>query len=162
MTKLIPLIYFYAVSLVGLVLLIIGIFADVHFLVNKFSYAEYPLPYSGAERCVQPQPVPLMNGETAPETGGTTSAGGSMGTTMKVEKGTAKIAEPMPSGDPSMIIHTVPYQMPNSYYNDCLKQVALERKQAEVGDMEKGITYTLVGLIVFSLHFYYARKKSTA
>ena len=156
MQRLIPLIYFYIVSLIGLIILIVGIFSDVHFLVNKLSYTDYPLSYDTTQRCIQPQPYPLMKGAAVPAAGG--AIGGQTGG-VRVEKGvTTKIVQPMPSGTPTPVEIMQP--VPNYYYTDCLKQVADERKQAEVADLEKALSFTIVGLIVFSIHFYFARKKS--
>jgi len=135
MSKLIPLIYFYLVSLAGLVILVIGVFASVHFLVNIFSYADYPLPYETATRCMYPQPFPLMKGVSG-------SGSASLG-----------IAQPINPGGPMQI-------WPPTYNDDCFQKVALERLQTKTQDLEKAVSYTLVGLVLFATHFYFARKKS--
>ena len=49
--KTISIIYFYLVSIIGLVLLVIGIFHAVTFGVNNFVYDKYPLRYGGLDRC---------------------------------------------------------------------------------------------------------------
>ncbi len=159
MQKLIPLIYFYTVSLAGLGLLIVGVFADVHFLVNKLSYSEYPLPYLVVAPCVQPEPpMPIMMQGSGVTTNGTVSSGA-----VTIEKGVVtKTLQPVPSGAPTIapVQITSRAVMPNFFYANCEKQTAEERKQAEVADLEKALSFTLVGLILFSIHFYYARKKS--
>jgi hypothetical protein len=116
MPKLIPSIYFYVVSLIGLILLIIGVFSDVHYFVNVSSGSVYPLPYSGPERCVVP--VPAISG--APE---------------KQTPDAQKV------------------------YQDCLKSVEEERRTTQRNDLEKALSYTIVGAIVFGIHFYFARKQ---
>jgi len=116
MHKLIPTIYFYTVSLIGLVLLIIGIFASIHFVVNITQFSNYPLGYNPIDRCQTPQPVPA--------------------------KGTT---EP--------VISTVSKE-------DCLKEVDQERQLLKTQDLEKAVSFTIIGSIVFSIHFYFARKQS--
>lgn len=111
MQRLIPTIYFYVVSLIGLILLIIGVFADVHYLVNASSGPLYPLPYGTEARCS----IPLAPGEKQ-----TTSS--------------------------------------QQIYNDCKQQLEEERRLTKRNDLEKAVSYTLIGLIVFGIHFYYARK----
>ena len=111
MQKLIPTIYFYAVSLIGLVILIIGIFGSIHFLVGITAYDKYPLGYTPESRCIQPAPV---------------------------EK-----------GNPD-----VPTQQ------QCLKDVEVERAARKADDLEKALAFTTVGLIVFGIHFYFARKNA--
>ena len=51
MGRLISLIYFYLVSIIGLILLIIGIYNIVTFTVNSIQYDKYPLRYAGNEEC---------------------------------------------------------------------------------------------------------------
>lgn len=115
MHKLIPTIYFYTVSLIGLVILIIGIFASIHYIVNTIQYPVYPLGYGVESRCGQlPAPV---KGET------------------------------QPLGSPS--------------YANCLQDVEQERQQLKTQDLEKSISFTLIGALVFGIHFYFARKQST-
>lgn len=73
MGKLISLIYFYLVSIIGLILLIIGIYNAVTFTVNITQYEEYPLRYVGNEECGYParsaEPIkPIDNAVLAPTT----------------------------------------------------------------------------------------------
>ena len=49
--RLVSIIYFYLVSILGLVLLIVGIYNGVSYIVNTTQYDEYPLRYGGIERC---------------------------------------------------------------------------------------------------------------
>lgn len=114
MHKLIPTIYFYIVSLIGLVLLIIGIFSSIHYIVNVIQFPTYPLGYGVAERCQTPLPVPTK-GETQP---------------------------------------TV------TSNQDCMKEVQEERQQLKTQDLEKALSFTLIGAVVFGIHFYFARKQS--
>ena len=116
MHKLIPTIYFYTVSLIGLVLLIVGIFASVHFIVNITQFANYPLGYNPIERCQIPQSIP--------------------------DKGTTQ-----------PVISTVSK-------DDCLKEVDQERQLLKTQDLEKALSFTIIGGLVFSIHFYFARKQS--
>ena len=51
MGRLISLIYFYLVSIIGLVLLIIGLYNAVSYTVNITQYNKYPLRYAGNENC---------------------------------------------------------------------------------------------------------------
>jgi len=51
MGKLMSLIYFYIVSVIGLVLLIIGLYNAISYGVNTSQYDEYPLKYVGNENC---------------------------------------------------------------------------------------------------------------
>jgi len=116
MHKLIPTIYFYTVSLIGLILLIVGIFSSIHYVVNTTQFSKYPLGYGVEERCQTPLPVPTK-GETQPTI--TTN-------------------------------------------QDCVKEVEQERLQLKTQDLEKAISFTLIGAVVFGIHFYFARKQSRA
>ncbi len=51
MGKLISLIYFYLVSIVAIILLIIGLYNLVSFGINTAFYDKYPLQYAGNEDC---------------------------------------------------------------------------------------------------------------
>lgn len=42
----------------------------------------------------------------------------------------------------------------------CLKQQEQERKQHKIDDLKNAVTFTLVGVILFSIHFPLARKQS--
>lgn len=122
MQKLIPTIYFYVLSLIGFILLIIGIFASIHYVVNVTQYAKYPLGYDGPQRCAMTPGT--MQSPASPEN---------------------EITKPV---------------LEQTSREDCLKGIEQERKQLQVTDLEKAISFTLIGLIVFGIHFYYARKKT--
>lgn len=51
MGRLISLIYFYLVSVIGLILLIIGLYNSVSYGFNVTQYDKYPLRYAGNENC---------------------------------------------------------------------------------------------------------------
>ncbi len=116
MHKLIPLIYFYLLSLIGMILLIFGVFFTTHFLIGNFAYDQYPLKYGNESRCMTPS-------------------------------------------------YPVPAKGENNEYSsdemrkDCLATLKDERQQTKIEDLEKSISFTLVGLIVFGVHFYFARKQ---
>lgn len=113
--KLIPLIYFYLLSLIGMVLLIIGVFHSIHFIAGISVYERYPLEYGGAERCLI-QPAPVSEKET--------DAAFSSEQARK----------------------------------ECLDGLEEERMRTKAKDLEESIAFTVVGLLVFSSHFYLARK----
>ena len=63
MGKLISLIYFYLVSIIAIILLIVGLYNVVSFGINSAMYDQYPLRYSGGEDCsylVQTEPSKAM------------------------------------------------------------------------------------------------------
>lgn len=111
MQRLIPTIYFYILSLVGMVLLIIGLFTTVHYIVGVSAYPKYPVPYGNESRCTI-QMLPADKSSVTPE---------------QVRDG-------------------------------CLKDLDTERVIAKANDLEKSISFTLIGLAVFGIHFYFARK----
>lgn len=109
--------YFYTLSLVGFVLLLIGIFASIHYIVGVTQYSQYPLGYSTATRCLP-------------------------------------MAEPVPTGT------VVPKKSaPNMAYLECMKGIEQDREALQTADLEKAFSFTLIGLLVFGLHFYLARKQ---
>lgn len=72
MGRLISLIYFYLVSVIGIILLIIGLYNAVSFGVNSIVYDKYPLRYAGNEDCsyltqstVPAKPITPPDGTTA-------------------------------------------------------------------------------------------------
>src|SRR5579883_2509854 len=58
--------YYYTLSLVGFVLLIVGIFASIHYVIGVTQYSQYPLGYSTATRCL-PMAEPVPAGTVAPK-----------------------------------------------------------------------------------------------
>ena len=110
----IPTIYFYLLSAVGMVLLIIGLFKTTHFLSGVMFFDKYPLQSYSETRCENmPQPV-TENGKTLP-----------------LQKETMDL---------------------------CLKSLEKERLATKQNDLEQSISFTIIGLLVFSTHFYFARK----
>jgi hypothetical protein len=125
MQKLIPTIYFYLLSLIGMGLVIIGVFNAVHYVVGVTAYEKYPLPYGGDDRCAY-MPVP---------------------------------AEPviMPT-DGSMSVAPTNPKIDAEAKEACLEGLESERQREKIKDLEEAISFTLIGLVVFSSHFYFARK----
>lgn len=97
-----------------MILLIIGIFNSIHYVVGITAYDEYPLSYGGEERCyVQPAPVERE---------------------VQSQESEKEVRE------------------------RCLEGLEEERRRTKVDDLEKSIAFTTIGLLVFSSHFYFARK----
>lgn len=121
MQRLIPTIYFYVLSAVGMGLFIFGLFNTAHYIVGITAYDKYPLRYGGEEsRCLyMPRPI-LPEGAVQEESN------------LDSEK---------------------------KQKEECLKNLEIERKNTKVSDLEKSITFTGIGLLVFSTHFYFARKQ---
>lgn len=119
MQKLIPTIYFYVLSAVGMVLFIIGLFNSIHYVVGITAYDKYPLRYGAESRCdYMPRAVPI---EGVKETASNTAN----------EK------------------------------EDCLKSLGKERETTKADDLEKSLAFTIIGFLVFSTHFYFARKQKS-
>jgi hypothetical protein len=124
MQKLIPTIYFYVLSAIGMVLFIVGLFNSIHYIVGVTVYDKYPLGYGPDSRCeYMPKPV-LLEGQTQP--------------TQSDKEEEKKIKE------------------------ECLKSVETERQSKKVDDLEKSIAFSVIGLLVFSTHFYFARRQKTS
>lgn len=114
MQKLIPTIYFYLLSAVGMVLIIVGLFNASHFIAGTFVYEKYPLRYGTEyERCEYRSEL--------------------VGIDVKPQAAFSK--------------------------EDCYKGLESERQQKKVEDIENALAFTLIGLFIFSLHFYFARKQ---
>ncbi|MDO8583099.1 MAG: hypothetical protein Q7R51_01050, partial [bacterium] len=45
---------------------------------------------------------------------------------------------------------------------DCLKSLEKERSTTKADDLEKSISFTAIGLLVFLSHFYFARKQKSS
>ena len=122
MQKLIPTIYFYVLSAVGMVLFIIGLFNSVHYVVGVTSYDKYPLRYGAETRCdYMPRAVSLEGPRETQDTKGTEDA-----------------------------------------KKDCLKSLEKERETTKADDLEKSLAFTIIGFLVFSTHFYFARKQKSS
>ena len=125
MQKLIPTIYFYVLSAIGMVLFIIGLFNSIHYVVGITAYDKYPLGYGPDSRCEYMMTKPaLPEGQTQPT---------------QSDKDAEKKAK-----------------------EDCLKSVETERQNKKVDDLEKSLAFTIIGLLVFGSHFYFARKQRTS
>lgn len=121
MQKLIPTIYFYLLSAVGMALLIIGLFNAVHYITGITAYDKYPLRFGAESRCDY-MPVPAM-------------------------KEAASTESDLASSEPK---------------EDCLKGLEKERQVTKADDLEKSIAFTVIGLLVFGTHFYFARQQRKA
>ena len=42
---------------------------------------------------------------------------------------------------------------------DCLKSLEIERQNTKKDDLEKSIAFTAIGLLIFGVHFYFARRR---
>lgn len=129
--KQISLVYFYIVSAAALALIIIGIFNSVNFLINVTQYKDYPLRFQN-EDCSSIYPVPM------------------------------KIAPPpaasIDQGYP--IIATQSAEEITRQKELCQKQIDAQRKKQKLDDLKNSITFSLVGLILFLIHFPIARRNS--
>ena len=122
MQRLIPTIYFYLLSAIGMVLLIIGLFNSVHFITGISSYDKYPLRQGAESRCDY-MPVPV-------------SIDGTKEKVATKEKDETK--------------------------ENCLKSLEKERANTKADDLEKSISFTAIGLLVFLTHFHFARKQKSS
>jgi hypothetical protein len=129
--KLIATIYFYLISAGALVLIVVGIFNGVNFIINSTQYEKYPLRYGGISNCdyavdgqyYGDRPIkamaPMQNGESTPSA-------------QEIQR--AK--------------------------EQCLKNEEAERVEHRVDDLKNAVTFTLVGLVLFLIHFPQAKKRS--
>src|SRR3989344_6860568 len=120
--KTIATLYFYVISAGSIVLMVIGIFSIVNFVINSTQYDKYPLKY------------PQGTCETYPYKFG-----------------------PYPAMEREMLA------TPSAAELEKQKQICLEQeeklsKQQRIDDMKNAITFSLVGLILFLIHFPMARK----
>lgn len=120
--KLIHTIYFYVVSFMALVILVIGIFKSVNYGVNVSQFSKYPLPYS------QPcdfGPYPMKAPGVMGEPGASVSA-----EELKLQK------------------------------EQCLTNQETESKKQQIHDLRDALAFTLIGGLLFALHFPVALRKS--
>lgn len=120
--KIIAAIYFYLVSAGSLILIVVGIFSIVNFIVNSTQFKEYPLPYY--ENCEN------QVGFTRP-----------ISPDMKSEAS-------MSAEEREKILQR------------CQASLDERRIQQRVDDLKGAITFTLVGLILFGIHFPLARRQT--
>ena len=118
--KLIGIIYFYVVSVISLVLIIIGVFHIISFSLNITQFEKYPLLY-GEDRCT---------------------------------------IVPAPVSGPDMKQLPIDATASAQQKSDCLAQLEMERKQRKVNDLKNAIAFPLLGIILFSIHFPIALKRS--
>lgn len=45
---------------------------------------------------------------------------------------------------------------------DCIKSLEKERATTKADDLEKSISFTAIGLLIFLTHFYFAKKQKTS
>jgi hypothetical protein len=131
--KTIATIYFYIVSAASLALIVIGIFNGVNFFINSTQFDKYPLRYYG----------PAVDCETS------------------FGPYPAKVA-PAPfgvTGDMNMLATPSAEELRKQKEN-CEKQQEYDRKQHRVDDIRNTLTFTLVGIVLFLIHFPQARKHS--
>lgn len=132
----ISLIYFYLISTISIVLLVIGIYHLVTFAINAISYDKYPLRYAGGEDCEYlygkyPRGVDVVT--VAPN--GSTTPGGTV----------------IPSPSPEEM---------EREKKACQKRIEAERKQNFIEDIRNAVVFTLMGTVLFALHFPLALKKA--
>lgn len=119
--KLITLIYFYLISAISIILIIIGIYSTVTFALNTTQYETYPLRYF-SEDCDNAY---LM-----------------------------KVAPPGTNGNES----STSAQEQERFKKECLTRQELQRKQNRIEDLRNSIVFTVVGLVLFIIHFPTARR----
>ena len=129
--KIIATIYFYVISAGSLVLIVIGIFNIVNFIINSTYYDKYPLRWGGVSNCEFITDVQTVPGPRA-----------------------VKVLPP--GADES----TPSAEELQKAKEQCLKNEEAERKQHQVDDIKNAITFTLVGSVLFLIHFPLARKQS--
>lgn len=129
--KQIGLVYFYIVSAVSLGLIVIGIFNSVNFLINVTQYKNYPLRYQN-EDCDSIYPVPLKG----------------------VPPPAISIAQNYP------VPATQSAQQMEKQKELCQRQIDEQRKRQKLDDLKNSITFSLIGLTLFLIHFPIARRNS--
>jgi hypothetical protein len=107
--KLIPTIFYYILSLIGIILLIIGAFNSIHFALGSTLYDKYPLRYNDESRCF------------------------------------------FPPNDVS------PQQVVQSR-QECYANLESERIHTKYDDMEKSISFIIIGIAVYGLNFYFSKR----
>lgn len=125
--KTIATIYFYLISAASLMLIVIGIFSAVTFLINITQYDKYPLRYSQGSCEMYPSKY----------------GGG-----------------PYPAVDARGVAATASAEEVEKQKQVCIAAEEAERKQHKLDDIKNSVMFTLVGIILFSIHFPLARKQS--
>lgn len=129
--KTIATIYFYVLSAAAIALIVIGIFNIVNFIINSTQFEKYPLRYGGVSNCEY-----AVDGS--------------------YPRGPVPAVKMMPPGGES----TPSAEEIQRAKEQCLKNEEADRKQHKVDDLKNSITFTLVGIVLFLIHFPQARKQS--
>lgn len=130
--KIIATIYFYVISAASIALIVIGIFNIVNFVINSTQFEKYPLRYGGVSNC-----------EYATD--------GSF-----IGRGPVPAVKMVPPGSES----TPSAEEIQRAKEQCLKNEEADRKQHRVDDLKNAVTFSLVGIVLFLIHFPQARKQS--
>lgn len=128
--KLIATIYFYLISVGSIVLMVIGVFSWANFFINLTQYDKYPTRYGPPVAECDDSGYPYKSGPYTMAIDGSQT----MATRSAEEKAKDKEA--------------------------CEKQMELDRKAHKIDDIKNAITFSLVGIILFLIHFPQARKRS--
>jgi hypothetical protein len=129
--KLIATIYFYLISAGALVLIVVGIFNAVNFVINSTQYEKYPLRYSGISNCEY-----AVDGQY-------------------IGDRPIKAMAPMENSQSTPSAEEI-----QRAREQCLKNEDEERTQHRIDDLKNAITFTAVGLVLFLIHFPQAKKRS--
>lgn len=122
MGRSISLIYFYLISAIALMMIVIGVFSIVNFVINSTQYDKYPLGYE--ENC----------------------------------DAFALDTSRIPPGTPPQ--PTISPDERDRQKEQCEKRHENERKRRKIQDLKDVITFPMVGIILFLIHFPHARKLS--
>lgn len=132
--KIVATIYFYLISIGAIVLMVIGVFDIVNLFVNSTQYSEYPLRYNAISNCEY-----VNNG----------NYGGPMPMT-NVKVMPQALTDATPSAEDIQ-----------KAQEQCLKNDEADRKLHQVEDIKNALTFPLVGIVLFLIHFPMARKQSS-
>ncbi|MEO6509098.1 MAG: hypothetical protein ABIO02_04030 [Patescibacteria group bacterium] len=113
--KNVSVVYFYLVSLIGLILMIFGVFFAINYFVNITQYDTYPLRYSESCDTIYAAPVDMQKPSD-----------------VDIEK----------------------------QKRDCEVRQSIERKRTQVDDLKNAISFPLIGIILFLIHFPIARRQT--
>lgn len=123
--KLIATIYFYLISAASLLLIVIGIFSILNFVINSTQYDKYPLRYS--------QPDCEAGYSYYP----------------------SKPAMPFGESEATPSAQELERQK-----SACMNQQEVDRKQHKVENLRDAVGFSLIGAVLFLIHFPLARKQS--
>ncbi len=121
--KTIATIYFYLISAASLLLIVVGVFSILNFVINSTQYDKYPLRYSQPDcesgYSYYPKPAPFVESEA-----------------------------------------TLSAQEMKRQEAACKNQQDDERKQHKIENLRDAVGFSLIGLVLFLIHFPLARKQS--